>query len=53
VAMREQGKAASQRLVRRIEDAAGHLAACEIRVSPLGHRAACDDLGSLLDPSGA
>ncbi|WP_194891341.1 PrgI family protein [Catenulispora pinisilvae] len=53
LAMREQGKAAAQRLARRAEDAVSHLAACEIRVSPFGHDAASADLRALLDPSGA
>lgn len=51
--MREQGKAAAQRVVRRAEDTVSHLAACEVRVSPLGHDGAAADLRSLLDPSGA
>ena len=53
LAMREQGKAASQRLIQRADDAVGHLAACEIRVAPLDHQAAVTDLRSLLNPSGA
>ncbi|GAA1990370.1 PrgI family protein [Catenulispora subtropica] len=53
LALREQGKAAPQRLVQRAEDAAGHLGACEIRVSPLDREAASADLRALLDPSGA
>ncbi|ACU77397.1 conserved hypothetical protein [Catenulispora acidiphila DSM 44928] len=53
LALREPGKAAAQRVARRAEDAVSHLAACEIRVSPLGHDAASADLRALLDPSGA
>ncbi|WP_323746924.1 PrgI family protein [Catenulispora pinisilvae] len=52
LALREQGKAAAQRVARRAEDAVSHLAACEIRVTPLGHEAASADLRALLDPSG-
>jgi hypothetical protein len=53
LAMREPGRAAAQRAARRAEDAVSHLAACEIRVSPLGHDTAAADLRALLDPSGA
>src|SRR2546423_11805970 len=53
LAMREQGQAAPQRLTQRADDAAGHLAACEIRVAPLDHQTASADLRSLLNPSGA
>lgn len=53
LALREQGKAAAQRVARRAEDAVSHLAACEIRVSPRGHDAASADLRALLEPSGA
>lgn len=53
LALREQGKAAPQRLLQRVDDAASHLSACEIRFSLLDHEAASSDLRSLLNPSGA
>lgn len=53
LAMREQSKAAPQRLIQRADDGVGHLAACEIRVAPLDRKAASADLRSLLNPSGA